>query len=49
MIDVAKMPELIKRINDALNSGKIIEVKNERKKDTPVNVTVVEIKRTLLK
>lgn len=49
MINITNHPDIIDKINTAINNGKIVEVKNERKKDKPENVTVVEIKRTLIK
>ncbi len=49
MIDITEHSDVIAKINDAINSGKIVEVKNERKKDKIENITVVEIKRTLIR
>lgn len=49
MIDIKEHSDVIEKINNAINNGKIVEVKNERKKDKPENITVVEIKRALIK
>lgn len=49
MIDISKDKDMIDKINQALNDGKIIEIKNERKKDKPVNITLVKIKRNLIR
>lgn len=46
-IDIKNYPEIVKIINDALNTGNVIEVKNESRTEKP-NIVVVEIKRKML-
>ena len=47
MINIREMPEIIEVINNMLNDNKIIEIKNESFKKDKINITVVEINRTL--
>lgn len=47
MIDIAKRKDIIEVLNAILNNGGTAEVKNERKRDLPENIVVVEIKRTV--
>lgn len=47
-IDIRKHPEIIEIINNALNQGEIIEVKNEARSSKRENIVVVRITRKLI-
>lgn len=46
-IRIEEHPDIIRIINAVLNSGGIVEVKNESYNKNGVNLTVVEIRRSL--
>lgn len=46
MIDISKMPDVIDKINKALNDNRIVEIKNEGY--TSPNIVVVCIDRKVL-
>ena len=48
MIDIRQHPDVIDIINAALNERRVIEVKNEARKEGVVNIVVVGLGREVL-
>ena len=48
MIDIRNHPDVIDIINKALNERRVIEVKNEARRDGAVNIVVVSLGREVL-
>ena len=48
MIDIRNYPEVINIINAALNDKRVIEVKNETRREGDVNIVVVALGREML-
>lgn len=48
MIDIRDYPEVVDIINTALNEKRVIEVKNEARKEGVVNIVVVGLGREVL-
>ena len=48
VIDIRNYPEVINIINAALNDKRVIEVKNETRRDNDVNIVVVALGREVL-